>query len=208
MAAPAGKDRLISYRDPPGTTSSPCSVTRRDWIEPHRETKPRKRRYCMLRNRLFAVVSLIAVLVMVIGCAAPPAAPAPAQPAPTQAPAQPEPTKAPEAPAASVPYVGFVPPALTSPFHVAMVDGATAKIKGARLEARRPGPGLRRRLPGLRHHRRATAPEGGPGHLDQSHRHRLGRHRGQGRQREGHPDPGAQLHHPLLRGQGRFLHRL
>ena len=36
----------------------------------------------------------------------------------------------PDAPAAVVPagpaYVGFVPPALTSPFHVAMVDGATA----------------------------------------------------------------------------------
>ena len=94
----------------------------------------------MLRNRLFAVVSLIAVLVMVIGCAAPPAAPAPAQPAPTQAPAQPEPTKAPEAPAASVPYVGFVPPALTSPFHVAMVDGATAKSKelGWKLDVQAP----------------------------------------------------------------------
>ena len=26
-------------------------------------------------------------------------------------------------------YVGFVPPALTSPFHVAMVDGATARAE-------------------------------------------------------------------------------
>ena len=94
----------------------------------------------MLRNRLFAVVSLIAVLVMVIGCAAPPAAPAPARPTPTQPPAQPEPTKAPEAPAASVPYVGFVPPALTSPFHVAMVDGATARSKelGWKLDVQAP----------------------------------------------------------------------
>ncbi|MCC6613963.1 MAG: hypothetical protein IT320_10825, partial [Anaerolineae bacterium] len=26
-------------------------------------------------------------------------------------------------------YVGFVPPALTSPFHVAMVEGATARAE-------------------------------------------------------------------------------
>jgi len=37
-------------------------------------------------------------------------------------------------------YVGFVPPALTSPFHVAMVDGATARAKelGWRLDVQAP----------------------------------------------------------------------
>ena len=46
------------------------------------------------------------------------------------------------APAAAVKeaYVGFVPPALTSPFHVAMVDGATARSKelGWKLDVQAP----------------------------------------------------------------------
>jgi len=87
----------------------------------------------MLQKKLVTTLSLIAVLMMLIGCVAP-VTQAPAQPAPaaTQAPAAaaeaPKPTEAPPA-AASAPTVGFVPPALTSPFHVAMVDGATARTK-------------------------------------------------------------------------------
>ncbi len=67
---------------------------------------------------------LLLVMVVMAGCqAAPasqPAAPA-AQEEATQAPAASEPE------AAGPVNVGFVPPALTSPFHVAMVDGATAE---------------------------------------------------------------------------------
>jgi len=56
---------------------------------------------------------------------------------------QPRRTEAPkptEAPKAAEPYVGFVPPALTSPFHVAMVDGATARSKelGYKLDVQAP----------------------------------------------------------------------
>ncbi len=40
--------------------------------------------------------------------------------------------------------IGFVPPALTSPFHVAMADGATKRWRGAGLDRRRPGPHERR----------------------------------------------------------------
>jgi len=90
--------------------------------------------------------------------------------APTEAPQAAAPT---EAPKAAEPYVGFVPPALTSPFHVAMVDGATARSKelGYKIDVR---PGQRRRLPGLRDHRSATAGEGRPGDVDQPDRHRFG----------------------------------
>jgi len=93
----------------------------------------------MLRNRLLVVVSLIAALAMVIGCAAPPSASSPAQPAPTEVSAQAEPTKSTEAPAAA-PYVGFVLPALTGSFYVAMADGATARSKdlGWRLDVQAP----------------------------------------------------------------------
>ncbi len=94
----------------------------------------------MKQKRLVTVLSLIAILVMVIGCAAPAAQPAPqpaatTAPAATQAPAAPaateapKPTEAPAAAAGGAINVGFVPPALTSPFHVAMVDGATARSK-------------------------------------------------------------------------------
>ena len=54
---------------------------------------------------------------------------------------------------------GFVPPALTSPFHVAMVDGAAA-APASWAGTRRSGAGQRERLPGLRHHRAAAAGEG------------------------------------------------
>ena len=91
----------------------------------------------MLCTRLLVVVSLIAALAMEIGCAAPPSAPA--QPAPTQGLAQAEPANSPEAPTAA-PHVGFVPPALTSPFHVAMADGATVRSKelGWKLDMQAP----------------------------------------------------------------------
>jgi ribose transport system substrate-binding protein len=61
---------------------------------------------------------MMAILMLVAGCVAP-AAPVAEAPAAGEAPAA-------EAPAANV-TIGFVPPALTSPFHVAMVDGATAR---------------------------------------------------------------------------------
>ncbi len=93
----------------------------------------------MSRLKLFStIVSLITILVMVAGCAAPTQAPtqaaeqpAAAQPTATTAPAKVEPTAttAAAAPAAGTVYAGFVPPALTSPFHVAMADGATARSK-------------------------------------------------------------------------------
>ena len=91
----------------------------------------------MLHNRLLVVVSLIVLLTMLIGCAAPPSAPA--QPSPPQGLAQAEPAKSPAAPAAA-PHVGFVPPALSSSFHVAMVDGATARAKelGWKLDMQAP----------------------------------------------------------------------
>ena len=91
---------------------------------------------------MFAVVSLIAVLVMVIGCAAPPAAPAPAQPAPTQAAraklSRPRPAEAPAASGCRM--SASCRRRLTSPFHVAMVDGATAKSKelGWKLDVQAP----------------------------------------------------------------------
>ena len=96
----------------------------------------------MLQKKLLVILSLVTICVMVVGCAAP-ATPAPAAPAPQAA----EPTKAPAAPAeapkpeaAGEITVGFVPPALTSPFHVAMVDGATARTKelGWKLDVQAP----------------------------------------------------------------------
>ena len=79
------------------------------------------------------------------------------------------------------PYVGFVPPALTSPFHVAMVDGATARSEelGWKLDVQAPATEgdfqafvttvqqlLQKGVQAISH---------------QPDRHRLGRHRGQGR---------------------------
>ncbi len=63
--------------------------------------------------------ALLAILATVAGCVAP-AAPAPAAEAPA--------AEAPAESGAAV-RVGFVPPALTSPFHVSMVDGATARAE-------------------------------------------------------------------------------
>jgi len=75
----------------------------------------------MQHKRFLSIFSVVLILSMVVtGCtvpAAPPAAQAPA--AATEAVS--------EAPAEGGRYVGFVPPALTRPFHVAMVDGATAR---------------------------------------------------------------------------------
>ena len=47
-------------------------------------------------------------------------------------------------------YVAFVPPALTSPFHVAMVEGATARAEelGWTLEVQAPASKGCRRRPG------------------------------------------------------------
>ncbi len=67
-------------------------------------------------------VLLLVVMVVLAACQAQPAAPAAPAPAATTAPAQP----AAPAPSTRV-MAGFVPPALTSPFHVAMVDGAKAE---------------------------------------------------------------------------------
>jgi ABC-type sugar transport system substrate-binding protein len=94
----------------------------------------------MTRKSITTLLSLVIILSMLAGCA-PQATPAPAA-QPTQAPVeQTPPTQAPPpaAPSAEV-YAGFVPPALTSPFHVAMVDGATASTqeKGWRLDVQAP----------------------------------------------------------------------
>ncbi len=93
-------------------------------------------------KRVLVLLALVTMLAVIAGCAAP-AAPAPAEApaeAATEAPAEETEaaaeadaaaTEAPAEEAAAAPegarYVGFVPPALTSPFHVAMVDGATAR---------------------------------------------------------------------------------
>jgi len=97
-------------------------------------------------------LALLLVIAMLAACAPAATAPAPAAPAATQAEAAPaaaaavtstEATTETAAAAtgattetaaaggaeAGAKYVGFVPPALTSPFHVAMVDGATARSK-------------------------------------------------------------------------------
>ena len=96
----------------------------------------------MNQKLVLTIMSLVVIFAMLASCGgpAPTTAPAAAEPTkapaaaePTKAPAAAEPTKAPEvaAPAAAGggegTYVGFVPPGLTSPFHVAMVDGAKAR---------------------------------------------------------------------------------
>lgn len=75
-----------------------------------------------MQKRWIVILALFATLVLVVGCVAPTAAPAAEAPA-AEAPAAEE-----AAPASDI-TVGFVPPALTSPFHVAMVDGATARAE-------------------------------------------------------------------------------
>jgi ribose transport system substrate-binding protein len=88
-------------------------------------------------KRLLVLLTMVALVAMVASCAAP-AAPA-AETAATEATATEAAAEgtgeatateaAAAAPAEGAYYVGFVPPALTSPFHVAMVDGATARSK-------------------------------------------------------------------------------
>ncbi len=75
------------------------------------------------RTKWFSMFAVMAMVLVLTACAVPAAAPAaaPAEAAPEAAPVE-------AAPAEGMAYnVGFVPPALTSPFHVAMVDGATAR---------------------------------------------------------------------------------
>ena len=72
----------------------------------------------MKATRSFIVIALFAALMLLTACVVP-AAPAAQEAAPAEA----------AAPAGDQISVGFVPPALTSPFHVAMVDGATARSK-------------------------------------------------------------------------------
>jgi ABC-type sugar transport system substrate-binding protein len=76
--------------------------------------------------RLFGILAVFAMVMLLSACAVPTAAPA-AAPADTAA----EPAAPAEAaaPAGEARNVGFVPPALTSPFHVATVDGATARAE-------------------------------------------------------------------------------
>jgi ribose transport system substrate-binding protein len=87
-----------------------------------------------MRNKRFGfiVLALLVMMSMVLAACAAPAAPAPAAEATEAAPAEAAPPAeeteaAPAAEGEAAHYVGFVPPALTSPFHVAMVDGATAR---------------------------------------------------------------------------------
>ena len=87
------------------------------------------------KRTLFILAVLLTALAFVLAACQP--APVPAatsQPAPAE-----EATAAPaEQPAQT--YAGFVPPALTSPFHVAMVDGATAAATemGWKLDVQAP----------------------------------------------------------------------
>lgn len=77
-----------------------------------------------MRKNVMLILTVGLLMALLAACApatAPAAAPPAAEPAATEA------TASEAAPAASGHYVGFVPPALTSPFHVAMVDGATAR---------------------------------------------------------------------------------
>jgi ribose transport system substrate-binding protein len=93
----------------------------------------------MFQKKLFVIVSLLVIVAMIAGCAAPAAAPTQAPAQATAAPAQP--TAAPAQPTGGdEKYVGFVPPALTSPFHVAMSDGAKAAADAAgwKLEVQAP----------------------------------------------------------------------
>ena len=71
-----------------------------------------------MQKRWSIILALFAVLILIVGCVAPAAPAAPAA----------EGEAAAEVPASDI-TVGFVPPALTSPFHVAMVDGATARAE-------------------------------------------------------------------------------
>ncbi|NTU63836.1 MAG: hypothetical protein HGB05_10650, partial [Chloroflexi bacterium] len=93
----------------------------------------------MFQKKLFVMVSLLVIIAMIAGCTAPAAAPTTAPAQPTAAPAQP--TAVPAQPTGGdEKYVGFVPPALTSPFHVAMSDGAKAAADAAgwKLEVQAP----------------------------------------------------------------------
>lgn len=120
----------------------------------------------MNQRRLWTLISLLTVLAMMISAcgadatatpvlaptattAAAPPTTAPAPPTDTAAPAAPTATTAAAAPATATTasgtsggqvYVGFVPPALTSPFHVAMADGASAEAKtlGWKLDVQAP----------------------------------------------------------------------
>lgn len=72
-------------------------------------------------------LSILLLVALVVLTACQQAAPAPTEPAPAEPAA---PTKAPvQQPPAEGVTVGFVPPALTSPFHVSMVDGAKAEAE-------------------------------------------------------------------------------
>ena len=81
-------------------------------------------------TRSFIVFALFVALMLMAACAVPaaPAAPAAEEAAPAAEEAAPAAEEAAPAEGAAV-RVGFVPPALTSPFHVAMVDGATARTE-------------------------------------------------------------------------------
>src|SRR5436305_5156529 len=113
----------------------------------------------MARHKWFSKLSLLVVMTMLLaacGSEAPPTAVTSAPPAaPTATTAQavsPTDTSAPASGGATATtaggptssggqvYVGFVPPALTSPFHVAMADGATARAKenGWKLDVQAP----------------------------------------------------------------------
>jgi len=109
------------------------------------------------RSLIFMILAVLLLLLAACGGAATPA-PAPKEEAkPTEAPKEApkkeevKPTEAPkeeakpteaakEEPAGGEVYAGFVPPALTSPFHVAMVDGANAQAKelGWKLDVQAP----------------------------------------------------------------------
>ena len=108
----------------------------------------------MSKQRSVILIVLAVVLLLMTACGG--AASTPEQPkaeapqaeqpkaeAPQAEPVKEEPTKAPEPAkeeAKGPRNVGFVPPALTSPFHVAMVDGATARSKelGWNIEVQAP----------------------------------------------------------------------
>jgi ribose transport system substrate-binding protein len=80
-----------------------------------------------MHRKMGITVFLLLVMVVLAACPAPAPTPAPVvEPEPVQ-PAE-EATEAPMEETSGV-VVGFVPPALTSPFHVAMVDGAKAQAE-------------------------------------------------------------------------------
>ena len=105
----------------------------------------------MKHQKWFSILSLLVVLTMVLTACGETPTNTPVPPTPTTAPAPPPPTDttAPAAPATATQpsggasgqvYVGFVPPALTSPFHVAMADGATQRATdlGWKLDVQAP----------------------------------------------------------------------